>query len=79
MSNESNQPLVQHHDTALNPIISSEGIVVYEESPFYVLCKPKLLPMKSVTIEKLEKLQREANERAKRQMEEEDKNKETNL
>ena len=35
-----------------------------------VLCKPKLLPLKSVTLEKLEKMQKEANEKAKAMQEE---------
>lgn len=79
-TNMSNPPVVQHHDTALTPIIPSEGVVIYEEPYFFVLCKPKLLPMKSVTIEKLEKLQQEANEKAKRQMaEQQDRLKETEM
>lgn len=32
-----------------------------------VLCKPKLLPLKSVTLEKLEKMQRAAQETVRRQ------------
>lgn len=31
-----------------------------EDVPTMVLCKPKLLPLKSVTLEKLEKMQQEA-------------------
>jgi BBSome-interacting protein 1 len=73
-------PVVEHHENTLTPIIPSEGIVIYEEPPFFVLCKPKLLPMKSLTIEKLEKLQEASNEKAKRQIEEEhSKLKETQL
>lgn len=33
-----------------------------EDVPTLVLCKPKLLPLKSVTLEKLEKMQQEAQE-----------------
>ena len=51
-------------DQELAPIVPQEGMVVHEESNSFVLCKPKLLPMKSVTIEKLERLQREAYDRA---------------
>lgn len=36
-----------------------------------VLCKPKLLPLKSFTLQKLEKMQKEASEKAKNQMKEE--------
>ena len=35
-----------------------------------MLCKPKLLPLNSVTLEKLEKMQKEANTRAKEMQEE---------
>lgn len=48
----------------LSPIVPSEGIVIHEETGIYVLCKPKLMPMKSVTIEKLEQMQRNAYTRA---------------
>lgn len=51
-------------DQELAAIVPSEGIVIHEEADSFVLCKPKLLPMKSVTIEKLERLQREASNKA---------------
>lgn len=35
----------------------------------YILCKPKLLPLKSVTLEKLEKMQRDADEKMKKSRE----------
>lgn len=35
--------------------------------PTMVLCKPKLLPLKSVTLEKLEKMQMEAQKAVKLQ------------
>ena len=38
-----------------------------EDVPTMVLCKPKLLPLKSVTLEKLEKMQMEAQEAVKQQ------------
>ncbi len=38
-----------------------------EDVPTMVLCKPKLLPLKSVTLEKLEKMQQEAQEIIKQQ------------
>lgn len=52
----------------IKPIIPKDGILCYEEEPFFVLCKPKLLPIKSVTIEKMEKLQQEAQDKAMAQM-----------
>ncbi|AWP05962.1 putative BBSome-interacting protein 1-like isoform 2 [Scophthalmus maximus] len=38
-----------------------------EDVPTMVLCKPKLLPLKSVTLEKLEKMHMEAQEAVKQQ------------
>jgi len=35
--------------------------------PTVVLCKPKLLPLKSVSLEKMEKMQRDAQETMKQQ------------
>lgn len=53
-------------DQEMVPIVPTEGVVIHEETCSFVLCKPKLLPMKSVTIEKLEKMQQEAYEKATR-------------
>lgn len=38
-----------------------------EDVPTMILCKPKLLPLKSVTLEKLEKMQMEAQDAVKLQ------------
>ncbi|NWW84945.1 BBIP1 protein, partial [Rhynochetos jubatus] len=38
------------------------GQLSVEDTPAMVLCKPKVLPLKSVSLEKLEKLQRAALE-----------------
>jgi BBSome-interacting protein 1 len=35
--------------------------------PTVVLCKPKILPLKSVTLEKLEKMQKEAQDTVRQQ------------
>lgn len=51
-------------------ILPKRGLVYQENNPQLVLCKPKLLPLKSVTLEKLEKMQNEANEKAKAMQEE---------
>lgn len=45
----------------------STGQLSMEDVPTMVLCKPKLLPLKSVTLEKLEKMQMEAQEAVKQQ------------
>lgn len=48
----------------LSSIIPATGITFSEEKPFFLLCKPKLLPLRSITLEKLEKMQNDARERA---------------
>jgi len=54
----------------LKEVLPKRGLVYQESNPQLVLCKPKLLPLKSVTLEKLEKMQKEANEKAKAMQEE---------
>lgn len=46
---------------------ASTGQLYMEDVPTMILCKPKLLPLKSVTLEKLEKMQMEAQEAIKQQ------------
>ena len=48
-------------------VLPKQGMVYQEEQPTVVLCKPKLLPLKSVTLEKLEKMQKDAEEKVKEQ------------
>lgn len=44
----------------LKPVISKTGQVIVQDVPDLVLCKPRLIPLKSFTLEKLEKMQQEA-------------------
>ena len=45
---------------SLKTVIQSEGVLFSEIKNFSeVLCKPKLLPLKSITIRKLEELDKE--------------------
>ncbi len=44
-------------------VLPKTGLVFQEPSLHPVLCKPKLMPLKSVTLEKLERMQREAQEK----------------
>lgn len=53
----------------VNEILPKHGLLFTEQSPMPVLCKPKIMPLKSVTLEKLEKMQKEAQETIKRQEE----------
>lgn len=50
---------------SIREILPRKGYLHCEDSLTFVLCKPKLLPLKSFTMEKLEKLQAEAIEKAK--------------
>uniref|UniRef100_A0A3Q3BNP5 BBSome interacting protein 1 n=1 Tax=Kryptolebias marmoratus TaxID=37003 RepID=A0A3Q3BNP5_KRYMA len=51
----------------LREVLPKQGQLSMEDVPTMVLCKPKLLPLKSVTLEKLEKMQMEAQEAVKQQ------------
>lgn len=50
----------------LKPIIPSQHLVVVEEKPYFVLCKPKLLPLKSIALLKVESIQRDAEEKIRK-------------
>lgn len=41
-------------------VLPRQGLLYQEATLNYILCKPKLIPLKSVTLEKLEKMQRDA-------------------
>lgn len=41
-------------------ILPQSGKLFYEQKEDFQLCKPHLMPLKSVTLEKLEKMQRDA-------------------
>ncbi|KAM6105580.1 BBSome-interacting protein 1 [Pterocles gutturalis] len=49
---------------AFREVLPKQGQLSVEDSAAMVLCKPKLLPLKSVSLEKLEQLQRAALEAA---------------
>ena len=51
--------------TEIKPIIPSQHIVIIEERPYFVLCKPKLLPLKSIALLQVENIQRDAEEKIK--------------
>ncbi|KAM9380158.1 BBSome-interacting protein 1 [Phaethornis superciliosus] len=46
-------------------VLPKQGQLSVEDAAAMVLCKPKVLPLKSVTLEKLEQLQRAALEAAR--------------
>lgn len=57
-------------DAVFTEILPKSGILYNDETFEMVLCKPKLLPLKSVTLEKLEKMQKQAQEGLKIQEQE---------
>ncbi|KAA8595065.1 hypothetical protein FQN60_012200 [Etheostoma spectabile] len=67
------QPVKHSEDTMpevksiFREVLPKTGQLSMEDVPTMVLCKPKLLPLKSVTLEKLEKMQMEAQEAVKQQ------------
>ncbi|XP_032649420.1 BBSome-interacting protein 1 [Chelonoidis abingdonii] len=48
-------------------VLPKQGQLSVEDVATMVLCKPKLLPLKSFTLEKLEKMQRAAQETIRQQ------------
>jgi len=54
----------------IHEVLPKTGLLYTEQSIMPILCKPKILPLKSVTLEKLEKMQRDSQEMIKRQEEE---------
>lgn len=54
----------------IKEVLPKTGLVYTELATMPVLCKPKILPLKSVTLEKLEKMQKDAQETIKKQEEE---------
>jgi len=54
----------------IREVLPKTGLVYTELAAMPVLCKPKILPLKSVTLEKLENMQKEAQETIKKQDEE---------
>lgn len=53
--------------TSFKEYIPHKGVLHHEDIPEYILCKPKLMPLKSVTLEKLENMQKVAEEKLKKQ------------
>ncbi|GMS80209.1 hypothetical protein PENTCL1PPCAC_2384 [Pristionchus entomophagus] len=50
--------------TEFKEIFGPQNAMLFMEEPVMpIFCKPKLLPLKTVTMEKLEKMQKEASER----------------
>lgn len=55
----------EHRTPKIDLVLPDLGKLFYEEKPDFVYCKPHLMPLKSVTLEKLEKMQKQAQEQLK--------------
>lgn len=54
----------------MKPILPKQGHLLIEDVQDLVMCKPRIIPLRSFTLEKLEKMQKEA-ERIRREQEQE--------
>ncbi|XP_012265585.1 BBSome-interacting protein 1 [Athalia rosae] len=54
---------VQSTSDQINAVIPQQGLLYDQEIPDYILCKPKLMPLKSITLEKLENMQKDAEQK----------------
>ena len=73
MTKESAKSAASGKKTPFREVLPKKGLIFHESESQPVLCKPKLLPLKSFTLQKLEKMQKEATTKAQQQMEEEQK------
>ena len=55
-------------EQVLPEYIPTKGVLYFEESSQMVLCKPRIMPLKSATLERMEQIQKEAEEAVKEQM-----------
>ena len=53
--------------SALKEVLPRKGLLYQEDSTQLALCRPKLMPLKSVTLEKLEEMQQKIQEQYKEQ------------
>ena len=52
----------------LPEVLPKKGVLYFEETSHMVLCKPRIMPLKSITLEKMEQIQKDAQEAVKHQM-----------
>eukprot|EP00118_Oscarella_pearsei_P027073 m.310737 g.310737 ORF g.310737 m.310737 type:complete len:78 (+) comp54278_c0_seq1:16-249(+) len=57
------------HPSSFKEILPKNGYLYSVDDTPMILCKPKLMPLKSVTLEKLEKMQKDAQDTMKAQEE----------
>ncbi|XP_025418086.1 BBSome-interacting protein 1 [Sipha flava] len=54
---------VLENSVSIKHFVPKVGLLHHKESPQLILCKPKLMPLKSMTLEKLQKMQSEAEKK----------------
>ena len=64
-TNATSKPQTGHH--AHREVLPRKGLLFTESQSQLILCKPKLLPMKSFTLQKMEEMQQEAKKKANKQ------------
>ena len=62
---------VKMSDDTMREVLPKKGLLFTESQAQLVLCKPKLLPLKSVTLQKMEQMQKEAKVKAQQQLQRE--------
>lgn len=65
MSETADTVSTELHTPKLDLVLPDTGKLFYEQKSDFVFCKPHLMPLKSVTLEKLEKMQKQAQEQLK--------------
>ncbi|XP_025207096.1 BBSome-interacting protein 1 [Melanaphis sacchari] len=59
---ENNAPVLKN-SISIEHFVPKVGLLHHRESLQLILCKPKLMPLKSMTLEKLQKMQSEAEKK----------------
>lgn len=54
---------VLENSVSIKHFVPKVGLLHHKESSKLILCKPKLMPLKSMTLEKLQKMQSEAEKK----------------
>ena len=52
----------------LPEVLPKKGVLYFEETSHMVLCKPRIMPLKSITLERMEEIQKDAQQAVKQQM-----------
>ncbi|CAF0747284.1 unnamed protein product [Adineta ricciae] len=56
-----------NRSSRIDEYLPTQGLLYFDEQLKYVISKPKIMPLKSLTLEKLETLQNEAQDKLKQQ------------